>query len=300
MPSYKTHAIHGEVILPKIITKTEINKEDLKTFCMGPDALILTDYRLFELQHIKDTRKYFKTLIKLIKQNKLQDNSEAMAFLYGQLDHFILDMIMHPLIYYMTEEIPKEHLMDPHGIVENLIDDYVIDKYDRKDEVYYHKITINSRKLAKIINNAYERVYHTKNVSLKYNMGMILMNIYDSLIRRDKLFLAKSVMKLINLGDISYHKDYKKVLPYLNLEHNLWLDPETGEEHYESFDNLWEKASEVALETIQDVNMYLYKDKSLKNPIINRDTSFNTGLPCKEGQTKRFVKKYINCKKTRK
>ena len=68
MPSYKTHAIHGEIILPEINKKVEINKEDLKSFCMGPDALILTDYRLFEIQHAQNTRKYFKTLIKLIKQ----------------------------------------------------------------------------------------------------------------------------------------------------------------------------------------------------------------------------------------
>ena len=260
---------------------------------MGPDALIITDYRLFELQHVRNTRKYFKTLIKLIKENKLQDNSETMAFLYGQLDHFILDMIMHPLIYYMTENLPKEHLMEPHGIVENLIDDYVIQKFDRNDDVYYHKVTISSRKLMKLVNDAYEKVYHSKNVSFKYSLGMVLINIYDSLIRRDKLFLAKTVMKLIKFGDVSYHKDYKKVLPYLNLEHNLWLNPETGEESYASFDNLWEKANEVALETIQDVNNYLYQDKRLKNPIIMNDTSFNTGLPCDKGQTLKYVKKYI-------
>ena len=293
MPSYKTHAIHGEMILPDINKKVDIDKEDIKAYCMGPDALILTDYRLFELQHVKSTRKYFRTLIKLIKQYKLQDNSEAMAFLYGQLDHFILDMIMHPLIYYMTNELPRDYIMEPHGIVENLIDDYVVQKFDRNDDVYYHKVTISSRKLMKLVNDAYEKVYHSKNVSFKYSLGMVLINIYDSLIRRDKLFLAKTVMKLIKFGDVSYHKDYKKVLPYLNLEHNLWLNPETGEESYASFDNLWEKANEVALETIQDVNNYLYQDKRLKNPIIMNDTSFNTGLPCDKGQTLKYVKKYI-------
>ena len=293
MPSYKTHAIHGEMILPNINKKVDIDKEDIKAYCMGPDALILTDYRLFELQHVKSTRKYFRTLIKLIKQYKLQDNSEAMAFLYGQLDHFILDMIMHPLIYYMTNELPRDYIMEPHGIVENLIDDYVVQKFDRNDDVYYHKVTISSRKLMKLVNDAYEKVYHSKNVSFKYSLGMVLINIYDSLIRRDKLFLAKTVMKLIKFGDVSYHKDYKKVLPYLNLEHNLWLNPETGEESYASFDNLWEKANEVALETIQDVNNYLYQDKRLKNSIIMNDTSFNTGLPCDKGQTLKYVKKYI-------
>ncbi len=300
MPSYKTHAIHGEIILPKIILRTNINIEDLKSFCMGPDALIATDYKLFELQHIKDTRAYFKTLIKLIKKERLQDNSEVMAFLYGQVDHFILDLIMHPLIYYMTEGMPKNHLMNPHGIVENLIDDYVVWKFDKNDDIYYHKNGISDRKLVKLINDAYKKVYHRDNISLKYSLGMNLINIYDSLIRRDKIFLAKAIMKLINLGDISYHNNYKVALPYLNLEHKLWLNPETGEESYESFDNLWEKACGIALETIQDVNMYLYQDKNIKNPIINDDLSFNTGLPCEEGQRKRFFKKYINCKKTSK
>lgn len=300
MPNYKTHSIHGELLLPKIITKTEINSEDMKSFCMGPDTLIIADYHLFELQHMKNTRAYFRTLIKAIKKNRLQDNSEVMAYLYGQLDHFILDVIMHPLIYYMTEEMPKEHLMDPHALVESLIDDYVMWKYDRTDEQYYHKVGISDRKLVKLINESYKKVYRTSNISIKYNFGMMLINIYDSLIRRDRVLLAKAIMKLINLGDISFHKDYKVALPYLNINHDLWVDPETGEKHYESFDNLWNKATEVALETIEDVNLYLYQDKRLKNRIIDNDTSFNTGQPCKEGQTKRFVKKYINCKRTRK
>lgn len=292
MPNYKTHSIHGELLLPKIITKTEIKPEDMKVYCLGPDTLIIADYRLFELQHMKNTRAYFRTLIKAIKKNKLQDNGEVMAYLYGQLDHFILDVIMHPLIYYMTDEMPKEHLIDPHALVESLIDDYVMWKYDRNDEKYYHKTTISNRKLVKLINDAYKKVYHANNTSLKYAFGMVLINIYDSLIRRDKVFLANTIIKLINLGDISYHKDYKVALPYLNNNHELWLNPETGEKHYESFDNLWTKATEVALETIQDVNLYLYQDKSIKNKIIEGDISFNTGLPCDRGQTKRFVKRY--------
>ena len=292
MPSYKTHAIHGEMVLPKIGLKTDINKEDLKTFCMGPDALIATDYKVFELQHTKDTRNYFKTLLKLIKKNNLQDNSEVMAFLYGQLDHFILDIIMHPLIYYMTSDMPQEHLINPHGLVETLIDDYVVQKYNKNDVNYYRKVSISDRKLIKLINNAYKKVYNTNNASLKYSLGIMLISIYDSLIRRDKLFLAKYIMKLINLGDISYHKDYKDVLPFLNLNNDIWYNPETGIKHNESFDNLWDKASEIALETIDDVNRYLYQDKSIRNPIILDDISFNTGIPCKEGQKLKYFKKY--------
>lgn len=292
MPSYKTHAVHGEVILPYIYTNTYINKEDLKTFCMGPDALIATDYRIFELAHAKETRNYFKTLLKLIKNDKLQDNSEVMAFLYGQIDHFILDVIMHPLIYYMTSDLPKEYLLDPHGLVENLIDDYVSQKYQKNDVDYYHKKAISDKKLIKLINDAYKKVYNANNISMKYNMGIMLIRLYDKLIRRDKILLAKYLMKLINLGDISYHKDYRKAIPFLNLDNKIWYNPETGETHNESFDNLWDKACEVALETINDINRYLYQDKTIKNPIIDDDISFNTGIPCQEGQKLKYLKKY--------
>ena len=292
MPSYKTHAIHGEVILPYIYTETKIDKEDLKTFCMGPDALIATDYRIFELQHANETRNYFKTLLRLIKKNKLQDNSEVMAFLYGQIDHFILDIIMHPLIYYMTSDLPKKHLIDPHGLVENLIDDYVMEKYNKNDVNYYQKTAISDRKLIKIINDAYKKVYNANNISMKYNVGIMLINVYDRLIRRDKLILAKAIMKLINLGDISYHDNCKRTLPYLNLNNDIWYNPETGDVHRESFDNLWDKACEVALETINDVNRYLYQDKSIRNSMILGNISFNTGLPCEEGQKLKYLKKY--------
>ena len=152
MPDYKSHSIHSEIILPNINSRADIDVADLKRFAFGPDALMVTDYALFDYQHSHDTRNYFETMIKIIKERKLQDNGKVMAFLYGQLDHFVLDLIMHPLIYYMTNEIPKEHLMNPHGIVENLIDDYVVDKFDRNDEVYYHKTAISDRKLMKLIN----------------------------------------------------------------------------------------------------------------------------------------------------
>ena len=55
----------------KIVTAEQthsdhIQSADDRTEYKDTDALIVTDYRLFELQHIKDTRDYFKTLLKLI------------------------------------------------------------------------------------------------------------------------------------------------------------------------------------------------------------------------------------------
>lgn len=75
MPAYKTHAIHGELVLPDIDKKVDIKCEDIKTFCFGPDTLIATDYRIFNYQHSHKVKLYFEAIMSLIKENKLQDNS---------------------------------------------------------------------------------------------------------------------------------------------------------------------------------------------------------------------------------
>ena len=292
MPSYKTHSIHGEIILPEIDKKVDINKEDLKTFCIGPDTFIATNPVIFKLQHVFNTKGFYLNLLNLIKRYKLQDNSEVIAFLYGHLCHFVLDVVTHPFIYYMTEGMEKKNVFDAHGLIEHYIDDYTMDKFNIAKGPYYHKLGISSRDLNKLINKVYDKAYRTKNISIQYNAGIIMTRLYDLALRRDKTQIFNTIVKVINLGDVSYHDDYDLVKPFLNLEHDIWLNPETGEEFTYSFDDLWKKACEMALETIDDVNRYIYQDKPLENRLILNDTSYNTGLPCNEGQSKTYIKKY--------
>ena len=292
MPSYKTHSIHGELIYPEIDKKTEIKKEDLKSYCMGPDAMIETDYKTFNYQHANKVREFFTTILKYIKENKLQDNGEVMAYLYGNIDHLVLDALTHPLIYYMTEDIERQHKIRPHGLVEHWIDDYTVQKYDRNKMLYYYKWFITNNDLMKLVNEVYKEVYGVNHEGLKYSFGMFSNIMYDTLARRNAVGIVPLVIKIINIGDFIYKKNLDRVLPYLNLEHNIWTNPETGEELRESFDDLWKKAIEISLETISDVNKYLYQDKQLTNQLILNDTSYNTKLPCKNGQSLKYVKKY--------
>lgn len=292
MPNYKTHSIHGEIILPNIDNKIQIDKEDIKKFCIGPDSLIATSYNLFNYQHSNKVKHYFETLLKKIKENKLQENSKVMSFLYGQIDHYILDVIMHPLIYYMTEDMPKNNLLSPHCIIEMWIDDYVMKKFSKDEKSYYKNLNIKDKDLKKIINDVYKEVYDNKNLYSKYNKGIKIINIFDLLIRRNGIKIVPIILKLLNIGDIVYHENLEQIIPYLNLDNDSWYNPETGELKNDSFDDLWKKSKEVSLETIEDVNKYLYNDKMIINPYISNDISYNTGLPCEDGQHFKYVKKY--------
>lgn len=292
MPNYKTHSIHGEVILPNIDKRIEIDKEYLKIFCMGPDSMITTDYKIFDYQHYNNVKQYFETLLKLIKENKLQDNSVVMSFLYGQIDHYILDIVMHPLIYYMTEDMPKQNMLNPHGIIEMWIDEYVLKKFNEDEAYSYKKLNINDNDLKKIINELYKEVYNDNFVYTKYKNGIKMINMFDTLIRKNGIKIAPLITKLLNIGDITYHNNFDQVLPYLNLDNEIWYNPETGEVSHESFDDLWKKSQEESLETIEDINNYLYLDKPIHNPYILNNVSYNTGLPCEDGQHFQYVKKY--------
>ena len=234
-------------------------------------------------------------MLKIIKSNKLQDNNESMAFLYGQLDHYILDITMHPLIYYITEDIKSNNIFNAHGLIENWIDDYIINKYGKNHLSYYHKLFLSNNKLKTSINKLYEKIYNSKNESFKYSIGIFNTQLYDLLLRRNIIIIGPLLVKLFNVGDVIYNdNNIEKVLPYLNLDNKDWHNPETGEKYNYSFNDLWNKSIERTLETIDDVNNYLYCDKCLKNAFITNNVSFNTGIPCEKGQSLKYIKKYTN------
>ncbi len=291
MPSYKTHSIHGELVFLTLRNELYIDKELLKLFCMGPDAIMLTDYKTFDYQHAHKTGDFFKTMISLIKKRRLQFNSEVMAFLYGQLDHFVLDAMMHPLIYYGTEDYPSDQAIPTHGIVEMWMDDYVVDKYKKDNQGYYSNSKCDSPELKALIDEVYQKVYGVKNESHKYSLGFRLIKMFDSSVRCNPSGFFSWLMKKLPIGDISYHIKNDKVKPFLNPKHLTWRDPETNIERHDSFDDLWYDSLEISRRLIEDVNNYLYYGQKLENPLLN-NISYNTGLSCRLKQKLRFVKKY--------
>ena len=290
MPAYKTHSIHAELIRPKINSKIEINEEDMKMFAIGPDILLATDYKTFNYQHNHKVRDYFMNLLKIIKEDKLYNHREVMAYLYGQLDHYVLDVVVHPLIYYMTEKAPKRHLLDMHALLELGIDEYMMDRYGKELADYYKKNGIRTFELRRTINSLYKIVYGKENESKRYTLGIKSINILEKYIRRSNI--VSFLQEFLNVGSVVYSKNYNSVIGYLNLTHELINNPVTGEKFKDSFDDLWKKSFDIALQTFDDVNGFLYNDFSIHNALIRNDVSYNTSLPCSVPENFAFAKKY--------
>lgn len=289
MPSYKTHSIHGEILLPEMDKKIEIDLEIFKSFCMGPDSLICSDYKTFNNQHSSNTSLFFNYMINYIKNNKLYNNSEVMAFLYAQLDHFILDITMHPFIYYMTENAFNNYKINLHSLVEMWLDKYFSLKYNKKQFDYYKKISFLDNELKQLVNDLYSKVYNISDEYIKYQKGMLYLKLFDTYIRHNNTL--KPIVEIFNIGDILYNNNLEDVFPFLNVSNKFWLNPETGEKSADSLFDLWHKSLVNSLETIEDVNNYIYNDKPLINAYINDDLSYDTGLPCKNKQTYFYIKR---------
>lgn len=291
MPNYKTHSIHSELVVSDIDKKVDVNTEDVKKFAFGPDALMITDYKMFIDQHSHNSGVFFDALIRHIKEKKLQDNPKVMAFVYGQLDHYVLDSIMHPLIYYMTEKLPLRYKINPHALIEFWIDDYVMMKNNKKDYKYVNNSSNIDKDLAGAINDSYTKIYKNNNAAIKYDIGIFSIVKFDTF-RKSKSAWLKEIFKKLKVGDIFHERKLSRVSNYLNLEHRRILHPITGEKYHYSFDDLWNESLTRAKELITDVNDYLYKDKPLNNYFIRENISYNTCLPCREKETFRYVKKY--------
>ena len=291
MPSYKTHSIHSELVFNDMDKRIDLDLEDLKIFAMGPDTLIATDKDTFKIAHKFGVRNYFEMLLKRIKEEKLLDNKEVMAFLYGQIDHLALDAITHPLIYYMTYGEPSKQKIDTHGLCEMWIDDYVMNLYDVWEVFYYKKDKINDPRLRQLITEVYNKIYFAKDAGKSYEKGIKLMTTFDSIIRRNLIGIVPLATTLANTGDIVSRKDTTRVKKYINSERDIWYNPETQKMYTDSFFDLFIKAKDVALETIEDVNKHLYDGELLTNSLIICDTSYNTGISCALGQHYSRVRK---------
>ena len=290
MPSYGTHALHGQLVLAEASPVIEIDPALMATCCFGPDALMTTSFKTFNIQHRYKVNAYFEALINRIKREKLADNKEAMAFLYGHLDHYILDATTHPLINYMTKGLPPAYKMDWHGLLELWIDAYMRQAYGQLQWNFLHMEHFKDKRVRELIDAVYSEVYDLKNASSKYVTGMNLLVILDRYIRT--LPGIGAVSDALKIGNISL-KETSAALQFMNENRQEWQNPVTGEVSNASFSDLFKLAKTRALETFEAVDNTIYKDKPLSGHYLVNDISYNTGLPCcyPEEETYPYVRK---------
>ena len=298
MPSSVTHSYFGIDVYNKlnknIKKKLKYSLNNYKCFAQGPDPYYFYDLHLSRramkvyeinsaMQHSK-VNEHFISLINYINDKNYYSNSEVLAYLYGQICHYILDSTTHPYIIYNTgiydEQNPNTYKYNGlHAEMEYYIDIYLIGKREeippRKYKVYKNVFNLSkfNDELYDTINNVIKRVYNYDNASKIYYKSLNDMKKFFHIFNYDRFGIKKCVYKhmdflcknkLIRKEELSFCVDPNSKLHYLNENKAVWYHPCNKKEKYNySFFDLYDIAMNKAIYIIE------YIDKSLKYKTID-------------------------------
>ena len=317
MPSSMTHTYFCLDVYNKLSSRYQNRIKDsmeaFKLFSQGSDPFMFYHFLLgkrakdaMKIQkemHTLHTKEFFINVIQYIHEHQLVHHSESMAFLYGYICHYFLDMYAHPFIYYKSGlfDKKKKETYQYNGLHQEL--EYNIDLYMVKTREhmlpYKYKIYENIFSFSKLSESVYRLIddtiyhtYHYKNAAKLYVSSVRYMKNFFKYINHDpsgiKLKIYHIIDKImpdnfIRLSELSYHHDFEKNLSYLNLEHNIWCYPWDNKKTFTtSFFDLYGKALLDSVKTISKVTDILDEEmldvKKLNDLFL--DLSFTTSLPC--------------------
>ena len=276
MPAYKTHMINSEIlykssIKDKKIFKINIPKDKLKIFSLGHDLSFLTSIGFDYISHNKNITLYFINLITYIKENKLYNDKNIMAYLYGHINHYYLDTLMHPYVYSIESSIPSLSLIDNHKLYEHYIDEYFNYIYPTLTmfDIEFNKGLINT------INTTYKKTFNKSNVYNSYKLSIKFLKLLEN--NKDLLKMFKidydNFLSLFSTNELT------------NQNNDIWYNPFTKEKHNESINDLFNKSIYLSKEVIEVINKIIYGNMSIDkvNRVI-KNISYDTGsyLPYKK------------------
>ena len=282
------------------------NHQDLlNIYGQGFDVLFFDflnkNRKLSNYFHNNNTKDFFINTIKYIKDNKLEQNPEAISFLYGFICHYSLDTIVHPYIIFRSGYFYKKRKKETlkyngvHDEYETYIDSYFVNERENKNinEIDISKFLNykNYESNNELINYVFLNTFNKKNYSKVFNRSIKNMKFLYKILRNDKKGNKKKIYKLIDkitpksskrLVNVSYNVKLNKNIYYLNLDKRKWSHPLDKNETYNlSFLELYENAIKNAMKLINASNKVLYKNENIS--YLDKyftNLSYSTGKDC--------------------
>ena len=251
--------------------------------------------------HKKKVRLYFMNMVNNIIDLNLENDKDALAYLFGSINHYVLDSICHPLIFYKTG-VPRKRLPESkkyiglHMNMETNIDAfYYINRYKKS----FHKVNTTkefipkirfSKNLSMIMDKTIEDTFGNKNASRyyfkAYNNSRWLYPLFINDKHGFKLRFYKFLDKILFFANrkFQYFSTYIKQpkISYLNIEHKKWCYPsDKSITSTESFIDLYDKALTRSAYLIEIVYKVLNKKEDIKEfEEAIGNLSYVRGLDC--------------------
>lgn len=327
MPSSVTHGYFSIDVFDKcnknVKNKLKNYLNYLKVFGQGPDPYFFYDFHLTKrskkiyeinrsMQHTK-INKHFVKLINYINDKEYYSNGQVMAYLYGQICHFVLDTTAHPYIIYSTGIYDNKNSSTfkyngKHEEMEYYIDCYLIYQREKmlpKNYKVYKKL-FNIDKfnddLKSCITNVIKDVYGYDNAGEIYYKSIIDMKKFYYVFNYDRFGVKKCVYSIMDFvcgnrcvkkKELSFNIDPNGKLFYLNNDKQSWNNPcDINDKSNLSFNELYSFALERAVNIINDIDNML-KNKSVDNKKIEElfgNLHYGTGKDCDKDFYYRYFK----------
>ncbi|MCL2023866.1 MAG: zinc dependent phospholipase C family protein [Oscillospiraceae bacterium] len=282
--------MHAQKCFDKISPKIALDRGFVGAAGISHDTFGLMPvggyFACFNAAHDEKTDDYFLTLIAYIKSEKLSAHANAMGFLYGQIMHYALDTLTHPLIYYMTQCHPAKFFVPALGAHTMFEAWYDVQQENAEkarnsafERNFAYTVKVSDGGINSLIDTVYDRVYGLKNAAAGYEKGIKVWELYGKYLRSWMLSHVKK-----------YHSDFQSML---NEQEENFLHPVTNETLNFSFSSAYSTSIDLACELIAaaDDNIYNGADneKVLAAAFSN---SYDTGVDWRIPEKKRFFKGY--------
>ena len=299
MPAYISHAIMGEQLYNEckkenLFNYIPIDAEEIKGYSLGVDFSYLSKDTK-EDPHNSNTKEFFISILKYIKENNLTDNKHVISLLYGHIAHYFLDLNIHPFIYYTEYNTETVGPISNHNLIEGYLSSYLSEKILKKDIMqiksnYFNQINLSDKKIIQLLNNIYGKIYKDNKIIKSYKktleiFSLIEKSIKKGIITKKLLIYVSKFNKFLERNDLTLNE-------ITNESNDTFTNPVTGEKHNESFIELYDKSIEMSLDAIEKVNKCLYSNESISTlDTVFTDLSYDTGVKCSLGREMTYVRK---------
>ncbi len=250
MPGFVSHTVMARDVY-NTIDKNKVDIDYMISYSLGGDLCKYAKCRYDS--HHKDMDKFIYTMADYIKENNLVNNKEIMGVLYGHICHYVMDCMIHPLVRMIDKVcIKNKH---NHTLIEEYYDSYLVkERYEIEKKEYLKKRVLKAkanRKISKMLDYVYTKVYNTQKVSIYYNLNLLL---YRLLSKIYIIFSKGFIEKIIGLNRFL---DNNKSVDIFNEDNKIMYKDYLRNECSNSLMSLYEESIDVAREYIKNINNYL-------------------------------------------
>lgn len=289
MPAGITHRIFAEETK---LGLTEETKNSLPNYdkylisAQGYDGFIYPDFkhpwriaenrRLSNICHHQKFQEQIYNYLDIARQTGVIEKEQTRLLLYGIIGHHILDSHAHPFINYNAGDLEPDRSKSTwdHGNIEAKLDAYIYllkrkghlaDTNVIQDFALTETFDIDVKE---VVNKMIVKTFHsTQSISKIENAGDRLISVYEQYAQFMKIFrndpdgrkkkkyqwLEDKFKFALGATSFSNHVRAEDAEPYLNLDHQEWLNPTDGSKvSTESYIDLYDKALE---QNIKIINM---------------------------------------------